>query len=121
MLNMLVTKNLDTNIFYRIYPWSEALASISWAIRDSYHCTIMATPVHAFFVRDMIFNLTSAVDWRVVTSVSQRQVDINNVRENSRRVLHIYLIGNQVYVEMTDIYSRLDCNRQGPYRITELF
>ena len=44
ILNMLPTKYLDNNFVDYIYPWGETLASISWAIRASYHRTIMATP-----------------------------------------------------------------------------
>ena len=49
------------------------------------------------------------------------QVDIDNVRENAKRVTHDYAIGDQVYVEMTGIYQKLDYNKQVPYRITEVF
>ena len=58
----------------------------------------MVTPGQAVFDRDMLFNLASVVDWRVVTAAKQRQVDIDNVRENPRRVTHDYEIGNRVYV-----------------------
>ena len=59
ILNMLVTKYLDNNIFYYIYPWVEALASIAWAISDSCPCTIEDTLVQAVFGRDMISNLAA--------------------------------------------------------------
>ena len=49
------------------------------------------------------------------------QVDIDNVRENAKRVTHDYAIGNQVYVEMTSIYGKLEYKKQGPYIITEVF
>ena len=75
----------------------------------------MATPVQAVFGRDMLFNLMSVVDWQVVTAASQRQVDIDNVRENARWVTHDYVIGNLVYVEMTGIYCKLDYKKQVPY------
>ena len=65
-------------------PWSETLSSIAWAIISSWHCTITATPGQAFFGIDMLFNLVSAVDWRVVTAVKQCQADIDNVRENDK-------------------------------------
>ena len=55
----------------------------------------------------MIFNLILVVDWRVITAGKQRQVDIDNFRENARRVMHDYEIGDLVYVEMTDIYRKL--------------
>ena len=62
ILNMLVTKDLDKNVFDYIYPWGETLAYIAWAIRDSYYCTILSTPGQSVFGRDVLFNLTSVVD-----------------------------------------------------------
>ena len=81
----------------------------------------MATPGQAVFGRYMLCNLASIVDWRVATATKQRKLDIDNVRENVKRVTHDYAIGNQVYVEMTGIYHKLDYKEKGPYRITEVF
>ena len=78
-------------------------------------------PCQDVFGKDMIFNLASVVDWRVVTVAKQRQIDIDNFRENAKWVSHDYAIGDWVYVEMTGIYQKLDYNKQGPYRITEVF
>ena len=39
----------------------------------------------------------------VITIEKQRKGDIDNVRENVRRVMHEYTIGDRVYVEMTGI------------------
>ena len=63
ILNILVTKDLDNKVFDYIDPWGETLIPIAWAIRDTYHINIMATPVQAVFGRDMLFNLASVVDW----------------------------------------------------------
>ena len=81
----------------------------------------MATLGQAVFGRYVLFNLTSVVDWRVVIAAKKSQLDIDNVRENAKRVTHDYAIGNQVYVEITGIYRKLDYRKQGPYRITEVF
>ena len=78
----------------------------------------MATPGQAVFGRDMLFNLTSFVDCQVVTYVNQRQVDIDNVRENAKWVTHEYAIGDWVYVKSTGIYRKLDYKKQGRYIIT---
>ena len=121
ILNMLVTKDIDNNVFDHIYPWGETLAYIAWTIRASYHSTIMATPGQSFFGRDTLFNLVSVLDWRVVTSVKQHQVDIDNVRGNSRQVTHEYAIAYLFYAEMTGIYRKLDYRKQKPNRITEVF
>ena len=68
--------------------------------------------------RDTIFNLASVVDWQVITSEKQWQLDIDNIRENARRVTHDYTIFNKLYVEMTGIYQKLDYSKQGQYIIT---
>ena len=64
----------------------------------------MFIPGQAVFVRDVLFNLVSVVDWRVVTAAKQRQVDIDNVRGNAKQFTHDYAVGYQFYVEMTGIY-----------------
>ena len=68
----------------------------------------MVTPGQAVFGRDVLFNLASVVYWQVVTAANQRQVDIDNVREKSRKVTHDYKIGHQLYVRMSGIYRKLD-------------
>ena len=81
---MIVMKYLDNKIFNHIDPWGENLASIAWSVSSSCCRTIMATPGQSGFGRDMIFNLASVVDWRVVTEVKQQQVGINDFQENAR-------------------------------------
>ena len=81
----------------------------------------MATPGQAVFGRYMIFNIVSVVDWWAITTVNQRQVDIDNVLYENWRVAHEYAISNLVYAEMAEIYYKLDYKKQGPYTITELF
>ena len=37
----------------------------------------MATPGQSVFGREIILNITSVVDWQVVTAAKQQQVDID--------------------------------------------
>ena len=69
----------------------------------------------------MISNLASGLDWRVITFGKQQQVDIDNDRENARRVTHEYTIRNIVYVNINGIYHKLDYKNQGLYIIAEVF
>ena len=46
-------------------------------------------------------------------------MEIDNFEENATQVTHGYAVGDLVYVEMTGIYQKLDCIKQGPYIITE--
>ena len=68
ILNTLVTKYLDNNVFDYIDPWGETFVPISWATRDSYQRTNRDTPGQPVFDRNIIFNLASVVDWQVITT-----------------------------------------------------
>ena len=68
ILNILFTKDIDNRVFYHIDPWGGTLASIAWEIRASHKCTTMVTPGQTVFGGDMLLNLTSVIDWRVVTA-----------------------------------------------------
>ena len=81
-MNMLNTKELENQIFDYINPWGEILSSISCEIRASFHSTHQVTPAQMFFGRDMIFNLKSLINWKVVSARNQQTVDKANLREN---------------------------------------
>ena len=72
ILNMLVTKDLDGNFFECISPWGETLASIAWEKRYSYHFVLVFAHVHELYVIEVLFNLTSIVGWRVITTNKNR-------------------------------------------------
>ena len=105
--NIMFTKDIDNKVFDYVDPWGETLASIAWVIRSSYHCNIQATPVQVIFGRDMIFNLASVIDWRVITNGKQQQLETDNMRENARQVTNEYAIEDPVHGDMTGIYCKL--------------
>ena len=84
ILDMLATKDIDNKVFDYIDPWGETLASIAWVIMVSYHSIIIATLGQAVFVRYMLSNLASVVEWVVVRSDKQHQLEFDNGRENYR-------------------------------------
>ena len=67
-------------------------------MRYYYRLTIIPTPGQAVFGIEILFSLVSVVDWKVLTSMKQQQLDIDNVKENSRQVTHDYEIVNIFYV-----------------------
>ena len=119
--NMLVTNDLSNKCFDYIDPWGETLSYITFVIRAYYHKNIQATPDQTVFGRGILFNITSFIDWQVITAGKKWQVDIDNVQENARRFTHDYVVGNVVYVKMTVIYRKLYYKKQGPYRIKILY
>ena len=84
----------------------------------SYQCTIGTTQSQAVFERDLIFNITSVVEWQVVTVNKKRHVNIYNARESTKQVIFDYAVGNIVYVNITGNYRKLCCNKYGLCRIT---
>ena len=67
-----------------MYPWGETIAYISWVIRASYRRTIQDTLGQAVLVIDMIFKLTSVIDWKFITSGKQIIVGIDNFHNKAR-------------------------------------
>ena len=63
ILDILVTKVVYNTTFDYIYPWGKTIAYIAWEIRASYHHTIETTTGQYVFGRDIIFQITSVVDY----------------------------------------------------------
>ena len=85
-----------------------------------YHGTLGFKPGQAMLGRDMLFNLTSTIDWRVVNARKQQKVDIDNDQKSVRKFRNDYAIDNLVYMEETGIYHKLGYKKQGPYIINEV-
>ena len=66
--SMIFTKDLDRKVYDYTDPWGKIIASVALKARASYHHTLGFTPGQAVFGRDMLFSLTSIVDWHIVTS-----------------------------------------------------
>ena len=105
--NRLVTKNLSNKLCKYICPWGYIISSISQRIRDSYQHTLKSTPGQDVFGGDMIFNLTSTIEWQVITTQKRWQVDIDNAIQNYTRVRHEYILENLVHVDNNFIYRKL--------------
>ncbi len=121
--NMMVTKDLSERVLDHINPRGEILNSIAWAIRASYHNTLRATPAQLVFGRDMIFNITTVVDWHAVHNRKQAQVLSDNARENNKRISHEYSVGDYVYVvrDKNDVPCKMTAPKTGPYAVTDVY
>ena len=91
-----------------------------WPIREYYHHILGFTPDQVVLGRYILFNLTSIVDWNVVTARKKWKYDIDNFCKNAMQVRYDYEIGDLAYMEMTHIHRILYCKKQGLYIITEV-
>ena len=113
---MFLTKNFRK--FDNIDPFGSILASVAWAIRASYNSTTQATPAQLVFGRDMMFNISSLVNWKDLSLRKQHLVDKANLQENNKRVDFDYEIGQQVDVVTNGVQRKLDRPKKGPFPIT---
>ena len=118
--NMIKTKELDKFIFDYIDPWAEILSSVAWAIRASYHSTLMSTPAQLVFGRDMLFNMKKAINWKLITDNKRKQIARDNERENTRRIEHTYNEGDEVLRIKRGIKRKYSKHKSDPYRIAQV-
>ncbi len=73
------------------------------------------------FGRNMIFNLKSLINWKVVSDRKQQTVDRSNLWENSKRVDFDYKVGQKAYIKWEKPYRKLNGPKLGPYKITDVY
>ena len=96
------------------------LSAAAWAIRSTHHTTLDASPGQIVFGRDMIHNIEYRANWKYIQTRKQKLIDTNNNKENRSRISHEYQIGDQVLLNRTGIYPKLEHPRDGPFTITKV-
>ena len=62
------------------------LSSIRRAVNSTVHTTLRATPTQLVFGRDALLNVSFQADWELIRQRKQRMINLNNARENSKRI-----------------------------------
>jgi hypothetical protein len=84
------------------------LTDAAWAIRSTYHTVLKASPGAAIFGRDMLFDIPYLADWKKIGDYRQRQTDLNNLRENEKRIDYDYKIGDQILIRKDGILRKAE-------------
>ncbi|GFH50538.1 hypothetical protein CTEN210_07014 [Chaetoceros tenuissimus] len=114
---MIKTKQLDSYEFDYIDPWGPILSSVAWAVRASYHSTLQAAPAQLVFRRDMMFNLSKAIDGKAIIERKRKQFARDNERENAARISHQYQVGDRVLKKTNGILRKFSKKKSDPYQI----
>ena len=61
---MLLTKNMLEQTLDYIDPFGAILVSVAWAVHSSYNNSTDATPAQLDFGRDIMFNISTLVNWK---------------------------------------------------------
>jgi hypothetical protein len=118
---MLKTKDLVNIEFDELDMWNPILASVAYAIRCSHHSTLNATPGQLVFGRDMLLDLKFEPNYHQMWAQKQKRINYDNVRENSKRASYDYKVDGYAYIVKDGQYRKLEGDKQGPFRITEVF
>jgi hypothetical protein len=95
MGNIIRTFELESNYMDEDDPW-KGISATAFAVRSTFHTSLQSTPGQLVFGRDMIFNIQHIANWEFIKQRKQKIINLNNNKENSRRVQHVYQVGDKV-------------------------
>ena len=108
LMNMIRTSELDMADSVAPSDIDAVLTDAAWAIRSTYHTVLRATPGAAIFGRDMMFDIPFIADWKKIGDYRQHQSDLNNWRENQKRIEYDYKIGDKILVRKEGIIRKAE-------------
>ena len=101
-------------------PWSGMLITIMFGLRSTFYSTLKATPMQLVYGRDAILPIFHQADWKYIKDTKQKMIDINNKRENSKRINYEYKINDQVMIKRSKKTKHGEREYDGPYPITQV-
>jgi len=121
--NLVCTYQLHTKVkdeaYYDIV--TGILNSVRRAINSTVHTTLQASPMQLVFGRDAFLPVSFQANWNYIADRKQRLIVQNNTRENNKRKLHVYHIGDQVLILVDPNRKHGGDIRTGPYTITNVY
>jgi transposase InsO family protein len=117
--NIIRTFELENNYLDEDDPWKGILSATAFAIRSTFHTSLKSTPGQLVFGRDMIFNIQHIANWEYIKQRKQKIINLNNQRENSKRVQHVYKVGDKVLLNR-GTENKYESPYQGPFEITQV-
>jgi transposase InsO family protein len=117
--NIIRTFELEDNYLDEEDPWKGILSATAFAVRSTFHTTLQTTPGQLVFGRDMIFNIFHTANWEYIKQRKQKIINLNNMRENSKRIPHVYQKGDQVLLRR-GTENKYESPYQGPFNILKV-
>ena len=102
-------------------PWSSFLSAAAYAIRSTYHTTLESTPAQLVYGRDMILPISFQTDWARLQLKRQKEMNRNNLKENSRRIIHKYKAEDKVLLLRPGKLRKMSSPRTGPHKVEKTY
>jgi transposase InsO family protein len=97
--NIIRTFELEDNYLDEEDPWKGILSATAFAVRSTFHTTLQNSPEQLAFGRGMILNTKHTANWDFIRQRKENLINKNNLRENSKRIKHIYNIYDLVLLK----------------------
>lgn len=97
--------------------WKGVLGAVAFAVRATVHTTMRASPMQAVFGRDAIVNVQHHANWAYIKKNKQKLVEINNQRENAKRLPYTYQVGQLVLIKAEQNLKYGSDAYLGPYTV----
>jgi hypothetical protein len=104
--NMLCTAKLDMAKLVNASDIDIFIADAAWAIHSTHHTVLKASPGAAIFGQDMLFDILSIADWKIIGEHRQRLNDLNTDLENKGRIDYDYKVGQKILVRNKGILCK---------------
>ncbi len=78
--------------------WDGILGAVAFAMRSTVHTTTRATAAQLVFGRDAMLNVKFEADWQFIKNRKETLIRKNNERENKKRKVHDYSVGDRVLI-----------------------
>jgi hypothetical protein len=110
---------LESNYLDENDPWKGILSATAFAVRSNFHTSLQSTPGQLVFGRDMIFNIQHIANWEFIKQRKQKIINLNNKKENAKRVQHVYQIGDKVLLHR-GTENKYESPYHGPFLIMQV-
>ena len=88
-----------------------------FAMRSTYHTTLEATPMQLVFGRDAVLPIFHQADWQYIKAKKQRLINMNNQRENAKRIPYTYQVNDKVLLERVKRTKYGEKEYNGPFTV----
>ena len=119
--DMLRTYELEESTLDANDPFSAIMASIGFAIRNTFHTTLRASPSQLVFGRDTFLPIKFNADWAYIQRLRQTEMERNNKKENKSRIDHSYQVGDKVLLDKPGILRKMTIPRSGPHKVEAVY
>ena len=96
------------------------MSAVFFVVRATVHTTVQATPSQLVFEKNHILNIKYEANWKYIRDQTHKVFDKNNKRENHKRNLYDYAVGQKVLVQEKQSRKYGKNPYTGPYEITAL-